>query len=89
MMSADATGFERCEKTNGTKRTLSPLNTVILTLTLFAVVVFAAIAEMALRVNGMTCGGSPAAIGRVQAAGSRSYFKTWFQVSIVQPLLRF
>ena len=39
------------------KRILSFLSTVALTLTLFAVVAFAAISEKTLRVNGMTCGG--------------------------------
>ena len=44
------------------KRILSLLSTVILTLTLFAVVALAAITEKTLRVNGMTCGGCSASV---------------------------
>ena len=43
-------------------RILLALSTVALTLTLFAVVAFAAITEKTLRVNGMTCGGCSASI---------------------------
>ncbi len=43
-------------------RTISTLSAIVLTLTLFVAVVFAAITEKTLRVNGMTCGGCSASV---------------------------
>jgi copper chaperone CopZ len=46
------------------KRILSLLSTIVLTLSLFVAIAFAAIAEKTLRVNGMTCGGCSSAVER-------------------------
>ncbi len=43
-------------------RIISTFSAIVLTFTLFVVVVFAAITEKMLRVNGMTCGGCAASV---------------------------
>ncbi len=50
------------ERTYGMKRIFSLLSTVVLTITLFAAVAFAAITQKTFRVNGMTCGSCSSSI---------------------------